>query len=66
MVEEDDMGNINNNTYGRTDVILIDEPVSVNHAIGDSISAMVDDDYDITMATELIRPKRRNQRSSKK
>ena len=66
MVEEDDTGNNNNNTYGRTDVILIDEPVSVNHAIGDSISAMVDDDYDITMETELIRPKRRNQRSSKK
>ena len=66
MVEEDDTGNNNNNTYGRTDVILIDEPVSVNHAIGDSISAMVDDDYDITMETELIRPKRRNLRSSKK
>ena len=64
--EEDDTGDNNNNTYGRTDVILIDEPVSVNHAIGDSISAMVDDDYDITMETELIRPKRRNQRSSKK
>ena len=47
-------------------IILIDEPFSVNHAIGDSISAMVDDDYDITMATEFIRPKRRNQRSSKK
>ncbi len=68
MVEKDnDYKTIRKEQYDDGDIIIIDEPVSKNYSAGNYISTIDSDYYDnTTMKTEIIKPKRRSKRATKK